>query len=196
MTEKSGRKVFEKKTPTNNSLLNVKRGRGRPKGAKNKPKADNIVVVAAKRRGRPKGSKNKVKDNVYQEVKIKGKYVKPVALDKVEVAYTPKPPGKRGRPKKIDKPRAAPTYVAEGQKSDAQRVPEGHPLIAAIAWLEKNMHHNELQYYRSRASKLGATVQVAIAGDILGFFNVQDPELCKQIKKNTFIANTTRHELH
>jgi hypothetical protein len=196
MTEKSGRKVFEKKTPTNNSLLNVKRGRGRPKGSKNKPKTDNVIVVAAKRRGRPKGSKNKVKDNVYQDVKIKGKYTKSVSQDKVEIAYIPKPPGKRGRPKKIDNTRAEPTHAAEGQKSDAQRVPEGHPLLAAIAWLEKNMHHNELQYYRSRANKLGATVQVAIASDIMGFFNVQDHELCKQIKKNTFIANTTRHELH
>ena len=38
--------------------VTVKRGRGRPKGSKNKVKTTN-VVVAKRGRGRPKGSKNK-----------------------------------------------------------------------------------------------------------------------------------------
>ena len=38
--------------------VKVKRGRGRPKGSKNKVKTTN-VVVAKRGRGRPKGSKNK-----------------------------------------------------------------------------------------------------------------------------------------
>ena len=40
------------------SEVKVKRGRGRPKGSKNKVKTTN-VVVAKRGRGRPKGSKNK-----------------------------------------------------------------------------------------------------------------------------------------
>lgn len=65
--------------------MKLKRGRGRPKGSKNKPKTEidkveDKVETTPKRRGRPKGSKNKVK------------------LDKVKDTQdtTPK---KRGRPK-------------------------------------------------------------------------------------------------
>ena len=39
--------------------VKVKRGRGRPKGSKNKPKTN--VKVVKRGRGRPKGSKNKLK---------------------------------------------------------------------------------------------------------------------------------------
>ena len=39
-------------------MTTVKRGRGRPKGSKNKPKTDN---QPKRKRGRPKGSKNKPK---------------------------------------------------------------------------------------------------------------------------------------
>ena len=42
------------------SEVKVKRGRGRPKGSKNKVKTTNVVVVK-RGRGRPKGSKNKEK---------------------------------------------------------------------------------------------------------------------------------------
>ena len=41
------------------SEVKVKRGRGRPKGSKNKPKTTTAVVKRG--RGRPKGSKNKTK---------------------------------------------------------------------------------------------------------------------------------------
>jgi hypothetical protein len=196
MTEKSVKRVFEKKNPTNSSdISNIKRGRGRPKGAKNKPKVESVPTVA-KKRGRPKGSKNKVKTSSYQEIQVKGKYLNPIASAKPEIARIPKPPGKRGRPRKNDNPLAASSVKKEEQKAELPTTSGNHPLFPAVAWLEKNMHHNELQYYRSRAHKIGSTIQVAIASDILGFFNVQDAEICKQIKKNTFIASVTKHELH
>jgi len=68
---------------------------------------------------------------------------------------------------------------------------EEHPLFFAARWLEKNMHQTQTQYYRGRASKYGMSVQAAMIADILGFFNVQDADICKQIKKNNFVIHTT-----
>jgi hypothetical protein len=190
MTGKSERKGSEKKALTSSIAEPVKRKRGRPKGVKNKPKADKPVVVKEKRpRGRPKGAKNKPKQGDAPEVKIKVKYRQ--AEEPKDVVVVVKKP--LGRPRKNNPLEVAPAKIKSEQEDKSQNE---HPLFAAITWLEKNMHHNELQYYRSRASKLGSTIHNAIASDILGFFNVQDPEICKQIKKNTFIANVTKHELH
>ena len=137
--------------------------RGRPPGAKNKPKishtaeiADPVVaavVQQGKKRGRPKGAKNKSK-------------VPYVAIP--EQIYTP---------------------IPEVQLED-------HPLLKAVRWLEKYMHPCELQYYRNRANKAAVSLHVAMSSDILGFFNVQNPEICKQIKKNNFITNSHPHVIH
>jgi hypothetical protein len=55
---------------------NIKRGRGRPKGSKNKPKtsspplAEKPPAVPGRGRGRPKGSKNKPKEGVVAPVAL------------------------------------------------------------------------------------------------------------------------------
>jgi hypothetical protein len=139
------------------------RRRGRPKGAKNKPKISNTadavnpavapVVQLVRRRGRPKGAKNK--------------------------------------------PKVAQTAIPVEPQLPVQEVQlEEHPLLKAVKWLEKYMHPCELQYYRNRANKAGVSLPVAMASDILGFFNVQNPEICKQIKKNNFITNTYQYDIH
>lgn len=186
MTGKSERKDSGKKALTSN-ITEPKRKRGRPKGAKNKPKVDNLVIVKEKRsRGRPKGAKNKPKQD---SILVKAKERKS-SVPCISVNPAKKPPG---RPRKNGPP--APAHIKlKGEQENNTKLE--HPLLAAINWLEKHMHHNELQYYRGRASKMSSTLHNAIASDILGFFNVQDPEICKQIKKNTFIANITKHELH
>jgi hypothetical protein len=183
MTGKSERKGSGRITQTSDlTEPTLKRKRGRPKGSKNKTKVDAPVIIEKKRsRGRPKGAKNKPKHDSSPEVKIKSKKHQADASRDIVVVLK-KPPG---RPKKNNPPAVAPVKVKNEQED---KYKNDHPLFSAIAWLEKNMHHNELQYYRSRAGKIGATLQVAIASDILGFFNVQDTELCKQIKKNTFIV--------
>jgi len=145
-----------------------------------KTKSTNSPV---KKRGRPKGSKNKPKQ--------------PAAPAECAVVK------KRGRPKGAkNKPRVERICVEAKRKpikaeepKPAKR-PDGYELLQMLAqWLEKKMHPNEMQYYRSRATKLGYSVQQAVMSDILGFFNVQDLEINKQIKKNNFIA-TTNHELN
>lgn len=134
----------------------VKRGRGRPKGAKNKPKliVDGIAVQEIKeikKRGRPKGVKNKLKD--------------PLALSvlpdtrPVETFVTVEIPA-----------------VTSGDSFDA------HPITEAAKWLEKKMPIVEIQYYKNRAAKQGISLTNAIALGILGLFNVQDPEIRKQVK--------------
>ena len=59
------RKISEMELNNTNQVdETVKRGRGRPKGSKNKPKLDIVAVEATEKRGRgrPKGSKNKPKE--------------------------------------------------------------------------------------------------------------------------------------
>lgn len=122
-------------------------------------------ISIKRKRGRPKGSKNK---------KIS------ITADPVAV-----PAKKRGRPPKL--PRET-TASAVAQLSCLEQL-DNHPILEAVKWLEKNMHQTELLYYRSRASKLQSTIHIAIASDILGFFNVQNADICKKIKKNNFIAS-------
>jgi len=177
------------------SALPTKPGRGRPKGSKNKPKILDIALGMLPpelprikgRRGRPKGAKNKPK--------IPGE--------------PPKIKGKRGRPKGAkNKPKAGIVPTTTAPQTEAKKdkpisvaaqaleiTQDNHPLLIAVRWLEKNMHPTEVQYYRGRASKTGVSLHVAMASDLLGFFNVQNPEICKQIKKNNFIA-TSSNVLH
>jgi len=148
-----------------------------------KTKLTNSLAIDTKKRGRPKGSKNKPK--------------KPITPAVCEVGK------KRGRPKGAkNKPRVDRLCVETKStavklvKAKPAKPPEAYELLYALAhWLEKKMHPSEMQYYRSRATKLGCSIQQAVISDILGFFNVQDLEINKQIKKNNFIA-TTNHELN
>ena len=159
MTVKSAKKGYKKTKLTNSLTIGTKK-RGRPKGAKNKPKHPPAPTerVVVKKRGRPKGAKNKPR------------------VDRFCAETKP-------TPEKLVKAKPA-------------KPPEAYELLHALAhWLEKKMHPSEMQYYRSRATKLGCSVQQAVISDILGFFNVQDLEINKQIKKNNFIA-TTNHELN
>lgn len=167
-----------------------KRGRGRPPGSKNKPKdivtAEVGAVIVKKSRGRPKGSKNKPKDEqkpTILEPKKRGRKKK-----EQPAVVSEEPKKRRGRPPKVKAETQATVVAVEDKIKE-------HPLLEAVKWIEKSMHHTEVQYYRSRASKAGVTLHVAMASDILGFFNVQDPEINKQIKKNNFIA-TTHHGIH
>ncbi len=132
------------------------------------------------RRGRPKGSKNKPKLSHTADA------VKPAELQQVR---------RRGRPKgSKNKPKEAQVAPPVNPVQEVQT--EDHPLLKAVKWLEKYMHPIELQYYRTRANKAGVPLHVAMASDVLGFFNVQDPEICKQIKKNNFIINNNTHVIH
>ena len=148
-----------------------------------KTKLTNSLAIDTKKRGRPKGSKNKPKQ--------------PTAPAECVAAK------KRGRPKGAkNKPRIDRLCVetkpapAKLVKAKPAKQPEAYDLLYALAhWLEKKMHPTEMQYYRSRAAKLGCSIQQAVISDILGFFNVQDLEINKQIKKNNFIA-TTKNELN
>ena len=48
------------KEPNSNPVPVIKRGPGRPKGSKNKPKQQ-VIINEKRKPGRPKGSKNKPK---------------------------------------------------------------------------------------------------------------------------------------
>jgi hypothetical protein len=185
MTGKSEKREISK---TKTSNIDLPKKRGRPKGAKNKPKPTTHVVAEKRPRGRPKGAKNKPKEQEAPTViAIKKPRGRPKgSKNKIAAPEASKPDVKETVPVKVKK-------RANSVESCEKPI---HPLIPAILWLEKTMHPSQLQYYRSRANKLelpqtSATtaVQTAIASDILGFFNVQDPEICKQVKRNTFVVN-------
>ena len=177
MSEKSSKKGFrKKKNQIDNSKVEPKK-RGRPKGSKNNPKPSPVKIdeVVVKKRGRPKGSKNKPKQQ---------KIIEPVAAYKPTVTRKKKPVG-------IEEKTSPKTKIPDNTD------PVEHPLFVAAKWLEKKMHPSEMQHYRSRSTRNGISIQHAIVADLFGFFNIQDPELSKQIKKNNFIASISRtNELH
>lgn len=167
--EKRGLKTAAPRTQQSTLKTSIQqvKSRGRPKGAKNKPKQ--IVVVpetppVLKRKGRPKGAKNKPKH---------------VSISTPAVKQVEKRPSMK-KPAVVKPP----------------PVPEEHVLFTAVRWVEKNMHPSQVQHYRARASRAGTTIHHSMISDILGFFNVQECEITKQIKKNNFIASTQNHELH
>jgi len=175
MTEKLEKREDSQKSSTTSSS-SEKKGRGRPKGAKNKPK-DLVVVKSTteepKRRGRPKGAKNKPKlASLLELVKFKPNSEEPPQKKK------------RGRPSRPASILAAPINEKPQPPADSL---DNHPLSLAAKWLEKNMHPNEMQYYRTRANKNGVSLRYLMVSDMLGFFNVQNSDICKQIKKNNFI---------
>jgi hypothetical protein len=199
MTEKSGKKVSRKTKTLNDELAPqqvVVRKRGRPPGAKNKPKLPVIreepphaLTTTVKRRGRPKGSKNKIKacsppQMVEIVVKKRGRPKGSKNILKTPVAVSvPLPAISTSCEKRLDTAKEQP----------ASKIPSAddltnHPLVLAASWLEKNMHPSEMQYYRSRAYKHGTSLQSAMMSDILGFFNVKESEITKQIKKNKTIV--------
>lgn len=158
---------------------NIKRGRGRPKGSKNKPKgtpsADESKppAVAGRGRGRPKGSKNKPKTGTTAPTVPQESVQRAPITEKVIVH----------------------SFAEDNSELSAETL-DNHPLMSAVSWIEKNMHHSQMSYYRARASRTASTLQHVIAADILGFFTIQDAPILKQIKKNNFITHVTKHELH
>jgi hypothetical protein len=145
----------------------VKRGRGRPKGAKNKPKVpkpehsenpseQSEGFSLPRRRGRPKGSKNKPKETSV-------------------VLNTP------SLPAEVE---AKIIYETQASRPETfvECTLESHPVVTAAKWLERKMPIVEIQYYKTRAGKQGVSVTNAIAMAILGLFNVQDQEIRKQVK--------------
>jgi hypothetical protein len=159
MSVKSDERSSEKTVKTT-SIVNavVVKRRGRPKGAKNKPKIptstqeETPAKLSSGRRGRPKGSKNKPKGDTV-------KVTAPVLNQEHKLEVT--------------KPT---TSVGE------------HPIIEAIKWIAQNMHSTQVDYYRRRAVRHEVSMHYAMASDLIGFFNIQDPQLLKQIKKNNFIV--------
>ena len=147
----------------------VKRGRGRPKGSKNKPKTEAVVAFnpGGLKRGRPKGSKNKPKDIVAEERKHKPRE------DSEELR--PTETKVRRRKEVIADYSSAPSAV--------QPVEVEHVLYQAAKWLERNMSPIEVEHYRRRANRNSTTLHQAMVSDILGIFNIRDPEICKQFKK-------------
>lgn len=172
----------------------IKRGRGRPKGAKNKPKTtpsdapegvttdsplSTNISETVKRRGRPKGSKNKIKP-------LEGEFSLPAKVDG-EVKRRGRPKGAKNKVSQTQEEQAAPKAIAspvmvEAYIANVEDKLETHPVMEAAKWLEKRMPVIEVQYYRTRASKQGITLTSAVSLGILGLFNVQDPEVRKQIK--------------
>jgi hypothetical protein len=163
MSEKSVEKDFLKTT----QITTVKR-RGRPPGSKNKIKLPEApkpeLPQGVRRRGRPPGSKNKAKE--------------PSALVAKDVVDS--------------EPKTVTTTVWKGETKPPETIPQQipeHPLHVAAVWLEKNMHNNELIHYKSKARNYGVAVTNAIIADMLGFFNVQNSDINKHVKRNNFIAN-------
>jgi hypothetical protein len=180
MTEKSNEKESKILSKSISDLnYPVKRSRGRPKGSKNKPKETKLVEVdpVVKKRGRPKGSKNLPKETKVTE-------------DNAVVAVVKK----RGRPKgsqnkkTLEHEEASPKIEASLVFVKPSTVDQEHPLIVAVKWIEKHMHISQMQYYRSRATRNETSIHATMAADILGFFNVQNAEILKSIKKNNFIV--------
>jgi hypothetical protein len=173
--EKTGsknQKIPENRTdPTNPP---VKRGRGRPKGSKNKPKAlldqpKDKPVKVGKKRGRKKDEQRSVKS---------GKRAKKLSA---------RPSSKEEKPK-------IPTKTEEELLHEQLMQ---HPLFVAAKWLEKKMHPTEMQYYKRTANQRHTTVQHAMVSDMLGLFNNQDHDFCKLVRKNKFVVNnTTLNEIH
>jgi len=168
-------KLEEKEISTNQITIvdsSAPKKRGRPPGSKNKPKLDKpaadqtAVDSVPKKRGRPPGSKNKLK---------------------LEEASSPSPV-------------SVPSVVVKKPDTNTQFIPPpsadivlmDHPLLLAARWVEKNMHPAEMHYYRSRASKNGLSVAHSIVSDLIGFFNIQDSDITKQIKKNNFVASISK----
>ena len=168
-------KLEEKEPSTSQPAIvdnSTPKRRGRPPGAKNKLKLDKpavdqtVVDSTPKRRGRPPGAKNKLKQ---------------------EVAPLPTPV-------------SVPCVVVKKPDTNTQFVPTpsadimlmDHPLLLAARWVEKNMHPAEMNYYRSRASKNGLSIAHSIVADLIGFFNIQDSDITKQIKKNNFVASISK----
>lgn len=188
LTEKVSKITLTTTIPATDNVY-VKRGRGRPKGAKNKPKTvaitESLTVpqTATRGRGRPKGAKNKPKVILAEGDLVAVKY-KP----REEAADSPAPK-KRGRPKKIQTEEAKTAPVVESATKEDSL--EDHPLFHAAKWLEKNMHQTEMDYCRRRASRTGVPLSNVIVADILGFFNVQNAEICKQVKKTNFLISNS-----
>jgi hypothetical protein len=172
-TLKPGKTQTTKTKTVELTICPLKR-RGRPKGAKNKPKQPTApeVAIVVKHKGRPKGAKNKPKT--------------------VCVEPNPKPVIKVSQVKQTEKS----LQSKKPAEVKTPPPPAEHVLLTAARWIEKNMHPSQVQYYRARASRAGITIHHSMISDILGFFNVRECELTKQIKKNNFIASTQNHELH
>jgi len=187
-----------------------KRKRGRPPGAENKPKITTaqqfLEPLEKKRRGRPPGAKNKPKNN--HAVALLGASAQ--ILRPQETAETSikkgrgRPKGSKNKPKSEDKEKIA-EKIKKARVDQDPRKPDSspakveqscettveHPLLTAVRWMEKHMHQTEVQHYRGRASKLGVSIHAAMAADLLGFFNIQDPEINKLVRKNNFIVTST-----
>jgi hypothetical protein len=161
MTEKSRKTDFLKsKTTVTHHHVNLPRGRGRPKGSKNKLKesAPALNLVLKRGRGRPKGAKNKVTNigplpapsTVKGRGRPKGAKNKPKATDTEEVLVLHK---KRNQ----DKPATPVKEAATTPESSTTGIPDNHPLLEAVRWLEKYTHPVEMRYYRGRATKYIST---------------------------------------
>lgn len=182
MTEKSEKKVLSRRnTPA------------KTKVDKSPPPAEQ-----AKRRGRPPGAKNKPKDSAKPEL---SKILKEAGLSRQRVSKLGVTARKaletRARnviARSSKKPRKASAKPAApvADKTPAQVAEEAlhsHILYKAADWVSKNMHKAEVQYYRSAANKRGLPMVHAIVSDIIGFFNIQDEALNKLVKKNKSIIN-------
>lgn len=141
------------------STTSIVKRRGRPKGAKNKPKfaivqEEKLINHSSGKRGRPKGSKNKPK-----QLPVVGSLPAVIVQESKPVVIAVDP---------VIKPAQA----------------SNHPLLEVLSWVEKKMHHTQMQYYQRRASKLELSAKYLMASDILSLFSIQEPELLKTLKKN------------
>lgn len=143
-------------------------------------------TIEKKRRGRPPGAKNKPKLPASADV-IKNK----VRAKKAEKAITKK--AKETKPAKkelkvVEKEQLTNTEEA-GLQLGKDDILRKHCLFPAAEWLEKKMHPAELAYYKKEARRRDVPVLQVIIGDMLGFFNIRDEDLLKIVKKNHYVVN-------
>lgn len=194
MTDKSEKEGSRSLTTSTTSTSNngapvLKRGRGRPPGSKNKPKVPQATQPEVKFKTKRKYTK---RSKAAEKAAPRKKITRAKKSSSLKVSKKPAKLVKIPSAQKTGKAKPG-TVVPQTPVSESPPQVDltKHPLFIAAKWLEKNMHHTELQYYRSRANKKGTPISVALVSDMLGFYNVQKSDIDKQVLKNNLIVNYT-----
>jgi len=128
-------------TVTKNKKVSVKKGRGRPKGSKNKVKFKLEEPKSIRGRGRPKGSKNKIKKHTSlkkayvkklesdilksEEVAPKKSRIPTEVLDQILFKIPQVPDPLMGTPKEVQK-------VLDNLAKEMQKNPDNNPIFNKI----------------------------------------------------------------
>lgn len=137
-------------------IIQVKRGRGRPRKIKEVPKE--FILPVKKKRGRPPKVKTPLPQPEVKKDKLASfrKPTKQVKAKKVKEATTDIP----------------------GDKNIAN-----HPLCAAAVWLLNNLPPHEETYIKAMARKAGTTPLYMTMEHILGYFQVKGSDIGQTLKE-------------